>query len=98
MTISDNLLEMGGLINNQPLLEDRELVDMFIREYVENGIRSGEIQVTASSSTQKKSYNGKKESSIVYGQKGRNKSDFNQSVEAVWISNPSPVQQQQQGN
>ena len=65
------------LINNQPLLDDREMVDMFMRENVKNGIIRGEVQVNASSSTQKRSYNGKKESSTVYGQKGRNKSDLN---------------------
>ena len=64
-----------------------------MREHVENKLRSDEIQGTASSSTQKRSYNGKKESSTVYDQKGHNKSDLNQSMEAVRISNPTPVQQ-----
>ena len=59
-------------------------------ERVENGIRSGKIQVATSSNTARKS-----ESNTVYSQKGHNKSDHNQSVGAVLISNPAPVQQQQ---
>ena len=67
-------------------------------ERVESGIRSGKIQVAASSSaTQKPSY-GKKESNAVYGQKSRDKSDRDQSVGAVMISNPAPTKQQQRGN
>ena len=50
------------------------------REHVENGIRSGKIQVATSSNVVKKPYNGKRESNVVYIQKGRNKSDGNQSV------------------
>ena len=62
-------------------------------EHVEGGIRSGKIQVDASSSAVKKAFNGKKETNVIYGQKGRVKSDRNQSVEAVLIFNPAPVQQ-----
>ena len=80
-----------GLINDQPLLAGRESVDMFMREHVENKLKSSEIQGTAS-------YNGKKESSIMYDPKNHNKSDLNQSVGAVQISNQAPVQQQRQGN
>ena len=64
---------------------------ILMREHVENGIRSGKIQVATSSNTVK-SYNGKKESNVVYGQKGGNKSDCNQSVGAVMISKHTPVQ------
>ena len=67
-------------------------------EHVEGGIRSGKIQVATSSSTIKKTFNGKKETNVVYGQKGRARSDRNQSVGAVLISNLAPVQQHQQGN
>lgn len=59
-------------------------------ERVESGIRSGKIQVGASSSsTAKKPPSGKKESNAVYGQPGRNRS--HQSVGAVHISNPTPA-------
>ena len=60
-------------------------------EYVENGIRSAKIQVPTSSDTQKKSYNRKKKSNVMYSQKGRNKRDHNQSLGAILISNPAPV-------
>ena len=36
--------KIWGLINDQPLLEDRELGDMFMRGHVENKLKSGEIQ------------------------------------------------------
>ena len=64
-------------------------------ERVENGIKSGIIHVATSLNTVKKSYNGKKESNIVYGQKGHDKSGSNQSIGAALISNFAPVQQQQ---
>ena len=64
-------------------------------EHVKNGIRSGKIQVAISSNTAEKSYNGKKESNDVYDHKGRSKSDHDQSVGEILISNPAPVQQQQ---
>ena len=67
-------------------------------ERVENGIRSRKILVAASSSVVKKTFNNKKETNVVYSQKGRGKNDCNQSVAVVLISNPAPVQQQQQGN
>ena len=68
-------------------------------ERVECGIRSGNIQVSASSSTMKKTFDGKKETNVVYGQKGRTRSDHNQSMGAILISNPAHVQKQkQQGN
>ena len=41
------------------------------REQVKGGIRSGKIQVATSSSTVKKVFNTKKETNVVYGQKGR---------------------------
>ena len=43
-------------------------------------------------------YNGKKESNAVYDQKGSNKSNLNQSMGVVRISNPAPMQDQRQGN
>ena len=43
-------------------------------------------------------FNGKKETNVVYGQKGRARDDRNQSVGVVLISNPTHVQQHQQGN
>ncbi|XP_058757581.1 uncharacterized protein LOC131630853 [Vicia villosa] len=61
-------------------------------ERVESGIRSGKIQVGATSSTTKKPYHGKNESNVVHSQKGRNKNDQNQSVGAVLISAPKPQQ------
>ena len=67
-------------------------------EQVESGIKSGKIPVVASSSAVKKTFSGRKESNVIYGQKGRVKSDCNQSVGAVLISNLAPFQQQQQGN
>ena len=49
--------------------------------------------MVASSSEVKKTFSGKKETNIVYVQKGHGKNDRNQSVGAVLISNPAPVQQ-----
>ena len=63
-------------------------------EHVEYGIKSGKIQVTVSLNFVKKTFNGKKETNVVYGQKSHVKSDRNQSVGAVLISNPAPVQKQ----
>ena len=62
-------------------------------ERVEVGIKSGKIQGATSSDTQKKPYNGKKESDAVYGQKGRNQGNHDQHVGEVLISNPASVQQ-----
>ena len=63
-------------------------------EHVEGGIRSGKNQMAASSSTAKKSFNGKKEANVVYNQKGRSKGDLHQSVGAIMISNPTQTQHQ----
>ena len=52
----------------------------------------------ASSSIVKKTFNGKKKSNAVYGEKGRGRNDRNQYVRAMLISNFAPVQQHQQGN
>ena len=101
----------------QPLLSDRELVDMFLGtlsgpfiyhlidsssagfteliltgERVEAGILSGKIQKNTSSSTEKKSFGGKREANVVHDQKGRNKADYHQSVGAVLISNLARTQ------
>ena len=67
-------------------------------EHVESGIKSGKIPVAASLNAVKKTFNGKKETNAVYGQKGHLKRDHNQSVGAVLISNLAPVQQQQRVN
>ena len=61
-------------------------------EHVEGGIRSGKIQVVASSSAIKKTFNGKKETNVVYGQKVRTSGNHNSFVGVVLISNPAPVQ------
>ena len=53
---------------------------ILIGEHVESGIRSGKIQVAASSSTVKKTVSGKKEINVVYCQKDRTRNDRNQSV------------------
>ena len=67
-------------------------------EQVDDGIRSGKIQVGASSSSLKKTFNRKKETNVVYGQKGCVGCDRNQSVRAVLIYNFAPVKQHQQNN
>ena len=51
--------------------------------------------VKETSSDVKKTFNNKKETNVVYGQKGRGKNDRNQSVGAVLISSHAPIQQQQ---
>ena len=61
-------------------------------ERVEAGIKSRKIQGATSSDAQKKPYNGKKESNAVYRQKGPNKSNHDQHVGAILISNPAHVQ------
>ena len=63
-------------------------------EMVEAGIRSGEIQRDASSSTTKKPFTRKKEVSSVYGQINQNKTEIRLTVGAVIISNPASNQQQ----
>ena len=62
-------------------------------EYVESGIKSEKKEVAASPSAVKKTFSGKKEVNFFYGQKGRVRSDHNQSVGSLLISNPMPVQQ-----
>ena len=62
-------------------------------ERVKAGIKSGKIQRNASSSAAKKPFIGKNEVSAAYA-----RGNHNQSVEVVLISNPTPVQQCQQGN
>ncbi|XP_058774379.1 uncharacterized protein LOC131648660 [Vicia villosa] len=68
-----------------------------IGERVESVIRSGKIQVGATSGTTKKPYHGKNESNVVHSQKGRNKNDQNRYVGAVLISTPTPQQTPRQG-
>ena len=60
-------------------------------EHVEGGIRSGKIQVDASSSTVKNTFNRKKETNVVYVQKSHTISNHNPSIGAVLISNLAPV-------
>ena len=61
-------------------------------EQVESGIKSGKIQMAASSSTVKKLFIGKKETNVVYGQRICVKNDRHQSIGVVLISNLTPVQ------
>ena len=56
-------------------------------ERIKNGIRSGKIPMATSSSTEKKSFGGKREANDVHGQKRRSQADYHQSVGAVLISN-----------
>ena len=67
-------------------------------ERVEAGIMSGKIQKNTSSSTEKKSFGGKREANAVHDQKGRSKADYHQSVGAVLISNSARTQRPQQRN
>ena len=62
-------------------------------ERIESGIKSGKIPMAASSNYEKRPFEGKKETNVVYGQKGSNKKDHHQSVGAVLISNLALVQQ-----
>src|ERR1051325_5826630 len=47
-------------------------------EQIESGIKSGKIQVETSSNATKRSFSGKKEANVVYGQKSRDKTGRNQ--------------------
>ena len=69
---------------------------ILIGERVESGIKSGKIPMAATSNDVKRSFSGKKETNVVFGQKIHSKNDRHQSVGAMLISNPAPVQQQQQ--
>ena len=64
-------------------------------ERIESGIKSGKIPMASSSNAEKRSFGGKKEINIVHGKRGHSKKDHHQSVGAVLISNPTPVQQRQ---
>ena len=48
---------------------------ILIGEHVQSGIKSGKILVVASSSVVKNNFNGKKETNIIYGQKGHVKNE-----------------------
>src|ERR1043165_6623905 len=61
-------------------------------ERIEAGIKSGKIHVESSLSAAKRSFDGKKEANVGYGQKSRAKTDWAQSVGAVVISNPTSAQ------
>ena len=61
-------------------------------ERIESGIKSGKILMVVSSSAVKKSFRGKKEVGVVYGQKSRNRVNCHESVGAVLIFNPAPAQ------
>ena len=55
--------------------------------------------MAASSNAEKNPFDGKREANAVYGQKGRNKEDYHQSVGAVLVSNSARVKwPQQRGN
>ena len=71
---------------------------ILIGEQVESGIKSGNIHMASTSNAVKKPFVSKKETNAVYGQRSRIKSDPHQSVGAVLISNPTPVQRPQQSN
>ena len=58
-------------------------------ERVEVGIQSGKIQKYASSSSIKKPFTGKKESSAVYSPRGQNRSKHRPTVSAVMIPRPA---------
>ena len=58
-------------------------------ERVEVGIRSGKIQKGASSSTEKRSFTGKKEASAVYGLRSQRRPEHHQELNAVVISRPT---------
>ena len=58
-------------------------------EHVEAGIKSGNIQRYASSSTVEKPFTGKKEVNAAYGQRNHNKIEHCPMVGAVMISNPT---------
>ena len=45
-------------------------------ERIESGIKSGKILMAASSNAEKKPFAGKRETSAVYVQNGRNKADY----------------------
>ena len=67
-------------------------------ERVESGIKSGKILMATSSNVVKKPFVGNKETNDVYSQKSHSNNDRHQSVGAILISNPTFVQQSQQGN
>ena len=65
-------------------------------ERIKSGIKSGKIPMAASSNAEKKPFAGKREASVVYGQKSRNKeNDHNQSMGEILVSNPTPMQRHQ---
>ena len=61
-------------------------------ERVKSSVKSEKIPMAASSSVVKKTFNNKKETNVVYGQKGLGINNCNQSVGAVMTSNPVLVQ------
>ena len=65
-------------------------------ERVESGIKSGKIPIASCSTSNpvKKPFIGNKEMNVVCGVRARTKKDDRSSVNAVWISNPPPVQRQ----
>ena len=66
---------------------------ILIGKRIKSGINSGKILMATSLNAAKKQFGGKKEVNSIYGHKSRNKSNRHQSVGAMLISNPSPVQQ-----
>ena len=66
----------GRFFNHMIISSSSSFTELILTgERVKGGIRSGKIQVDASSSTIKKKFNGKKEIDAVYGPKGRGKND-----------------------
>ena len=62
-------------------------------ERVEAGIKSGKIQRDISSSTMKKPFTRKKEVSVAYDHRNKNKTESRPTIGAVMIFNPVPNQQ-----
>ena len=61
-------------------------------ERIESGIKSGKTPMAASSNAEKQPFASKRKANVMYGQKGRNKEDYHQSVGAVLVSNSERVQ------
>ena len=69
-------------------------------ENLESGIKGRKIPMISPSASKaiKKPFTGKKETNVVYGQRSRIKNDRHQSVGAILISKPTPIQRPQQWN
>ena len=89
----------GPFFNNLIGSSSASFIELILTgERVEAGILSGKIQKDTSSSTEKKSFGGKRETNVVHGQKRRSQEDYHQFVGAVLISNSTRTQRPQQRN